>query len=59
MMGPKVIKETENYRVIERTGTPGEYRLQQHTGIWRVIGEYKSASAAIRKMEKLEQTWKK
>ena len=39
MIGPKVIKESENYRVIERTGAHNEYRLQQHTGIWRVIGE--------------------
>ena len=59
MIGPKVIKEGENYRVIERTGTAGEYRLQQKAGIWRTIGDYRNAGSAIRKMDKLEQAWEK
>ena len=54
MIGPKVIKQTENYRVIERTGRPGEYLLQQKCGIWRAYGEYKRVSAAVKKMEQLE-----
>lgn len=58
MIGPKVIKQTENYRVIERIGKPGEYLLQQHAGCWRAYKEYRSAGAAIRKMEKLEQSRK-
>lgn len=59
MIGPKVIKESENYRVIERTGAPGEYRLQQHAGIWRTIKDYRNAGSAIKRMEKLEEAWKK
>lgn len=58
MIGPRVIKETENYRVIERTGEPGTYRLQQHCGIWKFIAEYKSEKAAIRKLDQLESNRK-
>jgi len=58
MTSPKVIKETENYRVIERVGNSGRYLLQRRNGIWRAIQEYKSASAAIRKMDNLEQVRK-
>lgn len=59
MMGPKVIKQTENYRVIERTGRPGEYLLQYKAGIWRAYKEYKRPGAAIRKMDELEQSSRK
>ena len=54
MIGPKVIKQSENYRVIERTGETGKYILQRKCGIWRYYGEYKRQSAAVRKMEQLE-----
>ena len=57
MNGPKVIKQTENYRVIERVGRPG-YLLQQRAGIWKAYQEYKTPGGAIRKMEKLEQSRK-
>lgn len=53
MIGPKVIKQSENYRVIESIGKPGTYKLQQNCGIWRCYGEYKRVSAAIKKMEQL------
>lgn len=55
MIGPKVIKQTENYRVIERSGKPGEYLLQQKAGIWKAYREYKKPGAAIRKMDELEK----
>lgn len=58
MIGPKVIRETENYRVIERIGKPGEYLLQKKTGCWRAYGEYRRAGSAIKKMEQLEQNIK-
>lgn len=57
MIGPKVIKQTENYRVIERVGRPG-YLLQQNTGIWRAYKEYKTPGPATRKMDELEQNRK-
>lgn len=57
MIGPKVIKQTENYRVIERVGRPG-YLLQQNTGIWRAYKEYKTPGPAIRKMDELERSRK-
>lgn len=58
MIGPKVIKQSENYRVIESIGKPGTYKLQQNCGIWRCYGEYKRVSAAIKKMEQLESAGK-
>ena len=48
----KTIRETENYRVIERHGT---YKLQYNAnGCWRIYGEYKQQKAAIRNLERLE-----
>lgn len=51
MIGPRVIKETENYRVIESRGT---YKVQQNCGAWRTYGEYKTERGALKLLERLE-----
>ena len=57
MIGPKVLMESENYRVIERVGEPGRYLVQQKVGIWRAVREYGRANNAIKKAEMLEKAW--
>ena len=57
----KLIKQSETgrYRIIEKSWTPGKYFLEQRCGCWKTYAEYKMISAAIKKMDKLDMSWKR